>query len=55
MRSLSCGRLCRPGRVIDEARGMVMAMGPCTAQEAWGVLVEVSQHTNVKLRVVVGV
>ncbi|MDJ1131540.1 ANTAR domain-containing protein [Streptomyces iconiensis] len=36
--------------VIDQARGMVMALGPCTADEAWEVLVEVSQSTNVKLR-----
>jgi hypothetical protein len=36
--------------VIDRARGMLMALGPCTADEAWEVLVEVSQHTNIKLR-----
>lgn len=36
--------------VIDRARGMVMALGPCTADEAWEVLVEVSQKTNIKLR-----
>ncbi|GAA2614655.1 ANTAR domain-containing protein [Streptomyces axinellae] len=36
--------------VIDRARGMLMALGPCTADEAWEVLVEVSQHTNTKLR-----
>jgi hypothetical protein len=35
---------------IDMARGIVMAAGPCSAEEAWQVLVEVSQHTNVKLR-----
>ncbi|MFA3872944.1 ANTAR domain-containing protein [Streptomyces sp. MMCC 100] len=38
--------------VIDQARGMVMAVGPCTADQAWDVLVEVSQHTNIKLHAV---
>ncbi|WAP57253.1 ANTAR domain-containing protein [Streptomyces sp. S465] len=36
--------------VIDQARGMVMAMVPCPAETAWEVLVETSQHTNTKLR-----
>jgi ANTAR domain len=36
--------------VIDMARGIVMATGRCSADEAWQVLVEVSQHTNIKLR-----
>ena len=27
-----------------------MAAGRCTPDEAWRVLVEVSQHTNIKLR-----
>ncbi|WP_245979333.1 ANTAR domain-containing protein [Streptomyces diacarni] len=36
--------------VIDQARGMVMALAPCDAQTAWWVLVQVSQHSNVKLR-----
>jgi len=36
--------------LIDQARGMVMALGPCSAETAWQVLVEVSQHTNIKLR-----
>lgn len=36
--------------VIDQARGMVMAMGPYSADTAWRVLVEVSQYSNVKLR-----
>ncbi|WNI14284.1 ANTAR domain-containing protein [Actinacidiphila sp. ITFR-21] len=35
---------------IDMARGVVMAIAPCGKDEAWGVLVEVSQHANVKLR-----
>jgi hypothetical protein len=36
--------------VIDQARGMVMAIGPCTSEAAWEVLVESSQRTNTKLR-----
>jgi hypothetical protein len=36
--------------VIDQARGMVMAIGPCTPEAAWRVLVEASQRTNTKLR-----
>ncbi|MGY1437187.1 ANTAR domain-containing protein [Streptomyces reniochalinae] len=40
--------------VIDQARGMVMALAPCDAQTAWWVLVRVSQHSNVKLRRVAG-
>lgn len=36
--------------VIDMARGIVMATAGCTPEEAWRVLVDVSQHTNVKLR-----
>ncbi|MGW6459933.1 ANTAR domain-containing protein [Streptomyces sp. NPDC055078] len=36
--------------VIDMARGMVMATASCTPEEAWQVLVSVSQHSNVKLR-----
>lgn len=36
--------------VIDQARGMVMALAPCSSERAWDVLVDVSQHSNVKLR-----
>ncbi|MFC4033968.1 ANTAR domain-containing protein [Streptomyces polygonati] len=36
--------------IIDMARGVVMATAPCTKEEAWQVLVELSQRTNVKLR-----
>lgn len=36
--------------VIDQARGMVMAIGPCTSEAAWEVLVDASQRTNTKLR-----
>ncbi|MCF6525238.1 ANTAR domain-containing protein [Streptomyces sp. JJ36] len=36
--------------VIDQARGMIMMMGRCPPDVAWQILVEVSQHTNTKLR-----
>ncbi|GAA0443157.1 ANTAR domain-containing protein [Streptomyces stramineus] len=36
--------------VIDQARGMVMALAPCPSERAWELLVDVSQHCNVKLR-----
>ncbi|WP_254650393.1 ANTAR domain-containing protein [Streptomyces sp. GbtcB7] len=36
--------------VIDQARGMVMALTPCSSARAWDLLVDVSQHCNVKLR-----
>ncbi|MGX1910724.1 ANTAR domain-containing protein [Streptomyces phaeochromogenes] len=38
--------------VIDQARGMVMAMAPCSSERAWDLLVGVSQHCNIKLRYV---
>ncbi len=34
--------------VIDQARGMVMALTPCSSARAWDLLVDVSQHCNVK-------
>ncbi|MBV1941941.1 ANTAR domain-containing protein [Streptomyces sp. BV286] len=36
--------------VIDQARGMVMVLAPCSSERAWSLLVDVSQHCNVKLR-----
>ena len=36
--------------VIDQARGMVMALNTCPPHTAWRILLEVSQHTNIKLR-----
>lgn len=36
--------------VIEQARGMLMANASCSAQTAWDLLVEISQHSNVKLR-----
>ncbi|MFF6991408.1 ANTAR domain-containing protein [Streptomyces sp. NPDC010273] len=38
--------------VIDQARGMVMALAPCSGDRAWDLLVDVSQHCNIKLRMV---
>ncbi len=40
--------------VVDQARGVVMAVGDCGAQEAWEVLVGTSQRTNTTLREVAG-
>jgi hypothetical protein len=36
--------------VVDQAIGMVVALGRITPDQGWMVLKEVSQHTNVKLR-----
>ncbi|MET8563483.1 MULTISPECIES: ANTAR domain-containing protein [Streptomyces] len=36
--------------VIDQAIGMVVALGRVTPDQGWQVLKEVSQHTNIKLR-----
>ncbi|MEV0260702.1 ANTAR domain-containing protein [Streptomyces sp. NPDC050617] len=36
--------------VIDQARGMLMVLAPCTSERAWDLLVDLSQHGNVKLR-----
>ncbi|WP_266630514.1 ANTAR domain-containing protein [Streptomyces sp. NBC_01719] len=36
--------------MIDQARGMVMALAPCSSERAWDLLVDVSQHCNVRLR-----
>lgn len=36
--------------VVDQAIGMIVAMGRVTPEQGWAVLREVSQHTNVKLR-----
>jgi hypothetical protein len=36
--------------VIDQAIGMMVALGRITPDQGWTVLREVSQHTNVKLR-----
>ncbi|MCZ4509080.1 ANTAR domain-containing protein [Streptomyces sp. ActVer] len=36
--------------VIDQARGMAMVLAPCSSDRSWDLLVDVSQHSNVKLR-----
>lgn len=36
--------------VVDQAIGMVVALGRITPDEGWQVLKDVSQHTNIKLR-----
>jgi hypothetical protein len=36
--------------VVDQAIGMIVALGRIAPDEGWEVLKEVSQHTNIKLR-----
>jgi hypothetical protein len=36
--------------VVDQAIGMIVALGRLTPDQGWDVLKEVSQHTNIKLR-----
>jgi polyhydroxyalkanoate synthesis regulator phasin len=36
--------------VVDQAIGMVVALGRVSPDEGWAVLRDVSQHTNIKLR-----
>ncbi|POX48708.1 ANTAR domain-containing protein [Streptomyces sp. Ru71] len=38
--------------VVDQAIGMVVALGRVTPDQGWQILKEVSQHTNIKLRTV---
>jgi AmiR/NasT family two-component response regulator len=38
--------------VVDQAIGMVVALGRVSPDQGWEVLKEVSQHTNVKLRTI---
>ncbi|MGW0337935.1 ANTAR domain-containing protein [Streptomyces sp. NPDC003011] len=38
--------------VVDQAIGMVVALGRVTPDQGWQVLKDVSQHTNIKLRYV---
>ncbi|MCD9875407.1 ANTAR domain-containing protein [Streptomyces guryensis] len=44
------GRALVSRAVIDQARGMVMALAACSSERAWDLLVDVSQRCNVKLR-----
>ncbi|MCF3135479.1 ANTAR domain-containing protein [Streptomyces olivochromogenes] len=36
--------------VVDQAIGMMVALGRVTPDQGWWVLKEVSQHTNIRLR-----
>ncbi|QPP07515.1 ANTAR domain-containing protein [Streptomyces bathyalis] len=45
-------RAMRTRPAIDQAKGVLMAAYSLTPDEAWEVLVTVSQHTNTKLHVV---
>lgn len=36
--------------VVDQAIGMMVALGRVSPDEGWAVLKDVSQHTNIKLR-----
>ncbi|MCH5677435.1 ANTAR domain-containing protein [Streptomyces gilvus] len=36
--------------VVDQAIGMVVALGRVSPDQGWAVLRDVSQHTNIKLR-----
>jgi hypothetical protein len=36
--------------VVDQAIGMMVALGRVTPDQGWVVLKDVSQHTNIKLR-----
>ncbi|MET7888118.1 ANTAR domain-containing protein [Streptomyces avermitilis] len=36
--------------VVDQAIGVLVALGRVTPDQGWAVLREVSQHTNIKLR-----
>lgn len=49
-RNQQLGRALASRAVIDQARGMVMALAPCSSERAWDLLVDVSQHCNIKLR-----
>ncbi|MFI6493324.1 ANTAR domain-containing protein [Streptomyces sp. NPDC050564] len=40
----------RSHAVVDQAIGIVLATGQLTPDQAWDVLKEVSQRTNIKLR-----
>ncbi|MFH8342222.1 ANTAR domain-containing protein [Streptomyces sp. AM6-12] len=36
--------------VVDQAIGMIVALGRVTPEQGWQVLRDVSQHTNIRLR-----
>lgn len=49
-RNEQLGRALATRAVIDQARGMVMVLAPCSSERAWDLLVGVSQRCNIKLR-----
>lgn len=49
-RNQQLGQAMESREVIDQARGMLMALAPCSSERAWDLLVGVSQHSNTKLR-----
>ncbi|MFM9698125.1 ANTAR domain-containing protein [Streptomyces europaeiscabiei] len=49
-RNQQLGRAIESREVIDQARGMLMVLAPCSSERAWDLLVGVSQHSNTKLR-----
>jgi AmiR/NasT family two-component response regulator len=49
-RNEQLGRALASRAVLDQARGMVMALAPCSSERAWDLLVDVPQHCNIKLR-----
>ncbi|WP_050508193.1 ANTAR domain-containing protein [Streptomyces sp. NRRL B-11253] len=40
--------------VIEQARGILMATEECTADQAWDILRQTSQHANLKVREIAG-
>lgn len=40
----------RSHAVVDQAIGVVLAIGQLAPEQGWEVLKDVSQHTNIKLR-----
>ncbi|MFF3420420.1 ANTAR domain-containing protein [Streptomyces sp. NPDC002698] len=40
----------RSHAVVDQAIGVVLAVGQLTPEQGWNVLREISQRTNIKLR-----
>ncbi|MFF5719804.1 ANTAR domain-containing protein [Streptomyces buecherae] len=49
-RNAQLGQALESRALIDQACGMMMALAPCPSDRAWDLLVDVSQHCNIKLR-----
>ncbi|MEU3958278.1 ANTAR domain-containing protein [Streptomyces buecherae] len=49
-RNAQLGQALASRALIDQACGMMMALAPCPSDRAWDLLVDVSQHCNIKLR-----